>query len=164
MLSKNQLYNLRKNIVLNSLYLNDYQNNLYIKEKTACSFFDSYLEDLANTYDPDDKLDILELIDRYDNKENLYNYYRYLEIDPLPQDDYIAYYNDCIFAGCLLYGIEYGIEDFAIVASYYMDARGNMKINKITRNKIHYDEDDAYIIKLNHKYYLKDFIKTNIKY
>lgn len=163
MLTKNKLIELRKNIILNSAFLDDYKNNLYIKEKTACSFFDSYLDDLKEKYDPENKLDLIDLLDLYDNKENLYNYYISLDYDALSQDDYIAYYNDLIFSGCLLYGIEYGIDDYAIAATYYMK-NGIMHINKITKNKIYYNGDDAYIIKLNHKYYLKDFIKTNYKY
>ena len=75
MLTKNQLKQLRKEIVLNSLYLKDYSNSLYIKEKTACAFFDSYIEYLYEiaTEDQFKSKDILDVIDRYDNIDNLYN-------------------------------------------------------------------------------------------
>ena len=44
MLTKNQLYNLRKQVTINSVMLKDYSNNMFISEKTACNFFDSYIE------------------------------------------------------------------------------------------------------------------------
>ena len=44
MLTKNQLKTLRNDVVLNSLFLKDYSNNLYIKNDNVCAFFDSYME------------------------------------------------------------------------------------------------------------------------
>ena len=36
-----QFKQLRNEIVLNSLFLKDYSNSFYIKNKTVCAFFDS---------------------------------------------------------------------------------------------------------------------------
>lgn len=75
-LGKIQLWRLRQDIVLNSLYLNDYQNRYNIEPKEVCAFMDGYVEELCyiaeeNGTKTDSILDIIEL---YDNKDNLYNY------------------------------------------------------------------------------------------
>lgn len=46
MLSKKQLEKLRKEIVLNSLYLSDYENSFDIPKEDVCIFFDGFVEEL----------------------------------------------------------------------------------------------------------------------
>ena len=164
MLTKNQLKQLRNEITINSVFLKDYSNSLYIKEKTAFYFFDSFMDYIDNTYNFNN-MDFYELLEIHDNIDELYQYYCDSCIDgydPLLQDDYIAYFNNLIYAGCVIYNID----DYKVVcATYYMNKYGNMIINKITRNKVYYDNDgDSYIKKCNNKYYLSNFIKTNIVY
>ena len=161
MLTKNQLKQLRKEIVLNSLFLKDYNNSLYIDKKTCYLFFDGYIEnlyDMAKNENYKNK-DITDIINKYDNIENLYNYYLCFENDPLIKDDYIAYCCDGIYAGMVIYDIN----DYKVVnASYYIDKYGNMIINKITSNTIYYDNiGDPYIKKYGRRYLLSNFIKKN---
>ena len=76
-LTKQDLTKLRKEIVLNSLYVHDYQNSFGFADESVCSFFDgyvSYLEELAeednfvcNTF--------FELANKYDTEDNLWSWY-----------------------------------------------------------------------------------------
>ena len=71
-LTKEQLWKLRQEIVLGSLYTHDYDNSFGIDPSAVCSFFDSFIED-AHVDDfgrPNDR----ETED-YDNAEDLYDYY-----------------------------------------------------------------------------------------
>ena len=78
------LQQLRKEIVLNSLFVSDYNNSFGISAKSVCDFFDSYMEFLSelafednfkigdpskgmHTYD--------EFFDKYDTIDNLENWY-----------------------------------------------------------------------------------------
>lgn len=81
---------LRKEIVLNSLYISDYENSFNIDPQTVCSFFDGYMEYLQELEREDgESLDIDEFFERYDTTENLLEWYASFEIDPLqiPSED-----------------------------------------------------------------------------
>ena len=82
--TKEDLQSLRKEIVLNSLFVSDYKNSFGISAKSVCDFFDSYMEFLSelafednfkigdpskgmHTYD--------EFFDKYDTIDNLENWY-----------------------------------------------------------------------------------------
>lgn len=69
---KNNLKKLRKEIILNSLFLADYENSFNVSPEDCCDFFDGFL----NYYDD------LE-IDQVDNIENLLNYYLIIENNKL---------------------------------------------------------------------------------
>lgn len=162
MLTKKEIKTLRNEIVLNSLYTNDYKNSLHIKSKTAMMFFDSYMEYLYEIAHDDNfnSDDVIDVINKYDTLDNLYNYYLCYDDDPLLKDDYIAMYNDTIYTGCLIYDV---VDDKILVASYYTHKFGYMVINKLTKNKVYYDSvGDSYIIKDKNRYYLSQFIKVNI--
>lgn len=163
MLTKTQLKQLRNEIVLNSLFLKDYENSFYIYGKTCCDFFDSYVNYLYElaTENNDNKLDIMNIIDKYDNIENLYNYYLMFACDPLPRDGYIAFINDTVFSGVFIYDFDIHIEDWVIAASFYHSQKDGLKVDKITKNKLYYDcKKEAYYFNKNkRKYYLNDFIK-----
>lgn len=75
-LGKTQLWRLRQDIVLNSLYTSDYQNRYGISPQDVCSFMDGYVEELCNMAEEQGvKTDnILDVIELFDNKDNLYNY------------------------------------------------------------------------------------------
>lgn len=75
-LGKTQLWRLRQDIVLNSLFLNDYENRYGIAPKEVCAFMDGYVEDLCNIAQENNiKTDSVgDIIELYDNKDNLYNY------------------------------------------------------------------------------------------
>ena len=48
-LTKQDLTKLRKEIVLNSLYVHDYQNSFGFADESVCSFFDGYVSYLLAT-------------------------------------------------------------------------------------------------------------------
>ena len=88
MLSKEDLKKLRSEIVLNSLYIADYENSFDIPAKDVCDFFDGYVEELYYIMLEEigeDKVKELNDTEYYkelfkrDNIDNLYNYYYGIE-------------------------------------------------------------------------------------
>ena len=71
-LTKEQLWKLRQEIVLGSIYINDYKNSFKINPESVCSFFDSFIEDAQQ--DDDGNFNNRKTED-FDNAEELYNYY-----------------------------------------------------------------------------------------
>lgn len=58
MLSKDNFYTLRNSVVINSVFLKDYQNTLFIKPETVCAFFDDAIEYINNEYKERNNKDI----------------------------------------------------------------------------------------------------------
>ena len=87
-LTKSELQQLRNEIVLGSLYLNDYENSLGIDPDAVYMCFESFLdycweeaEEIGIAAD-----DIQDIYDKYDNIEDIYTYYAYMyDEDPLPR-------------------------------------------------------------------------------
>ena len=75
-LTKEQLWKLRQEIVLGSLYTHDYDNSFGIDPSAVRSFFDSFIED-SQVDDFGKPID--REVEEYDNAEDLYNYYRSCE-------------------------------------------------------------------------------------
>ena len=74
-LTKNKLWKLRQEIVLNSLFVADYQNSFGYTAKSVCDFFDGYmdyLDQLAIEEYGNDRS--LEQILSFDDAENLHNW------------------------------------------------------------------------------------------
>ena len=87
-LTKEQLWKLRQEIVLGSLYTHDYDNSFGIDPSAVCNFFDSFIEDSqVDDYGrPNNRK-----TEEYDNAEDLYNYYRscenpFGEVDNMNED------------------------------------------------------------------------------
>lgn len=71
-LTKEQLWKLRKEITLGSIYVDDYKNSFGIEPQSVCNFFDSFIEDAQQ----DDNGNFNNRnIKEFDNAEELYNYY-----------------------------------------------------------------------------------------
>lgn len=158
MLTKNELKKLRKEIILNSLFLKDYSNSLFIKEKTAYDFFNSYIEYLYELND-EKLINLWDILDRFDNIKNLWNYYFSFNSDSLCKDDYIAIKSLMYGYGIVIYDIN---DNYVISAAYEtIGAENRFSNEKITRNKIYYDSNgDPYFNKYRQKHYLRDFIKV----
>lgn len=75
-LTKEQLWKLRQEIVLGSLYTHDYDNSFGIDPSAVSNFFDSFIEDaqMDDYGRPNNRK-----TEEYDNAEDLYNYYRSCE-------------------------------------------------------------------------------------
>ena len=82
------LWTLRKQIILNSLFISDYRNTFGIDPHVVCDFFDSYLsyldEEMMQTIPGYDDLQFFDLLPKFDTEENLWNWYCCYEDDPLP--------------------------------------------------------------------------------
>ena len=77
-LSSAQLADLRKEIVLNSLYISDYDNSFGFDSNHISTFFDgyvSYLEELAEEDGYTEWDNIFKMFDIYDTEENLYAWF-----------------------------------------------------------------------------------------
>ena len=82
-LTKENLWKLRKEIVLNSLYLSDYENSFGIDEEDLLYFFEGYLEDLGYLMEENienyfDEM-FFDYLGEYDTEDNLYSYYLDIE-------------------------------------------------------------------------------------
>lgn len=81
--AKNKLWNIRKDIILNSLYYSDYENRYGYNTHMICDFFDGYLEYLEQEmiYDIPNFTDkqFFDYLNQYDTKENLWNWYCMIE-------------------------------------------------------------------------------------
>ena len=82
-LTKENLWKLRKEIMLNSLYLSDYENSFGIDEEDLCYFFEGYLEDLEYLMEENienyfDEM-FFDYLGEYDTEDNLYSYYLDIE-------------------------------------------------------------------------------------
>ena len=74
-LTKEQLWELRQEIELNSLYLRDYNNSFNIDTKECKTFFDGYVKTLYMFAGIYKKHDFIEIVNKYDNIENLYGFW-----------------------------------------------------------------------------------------
>ena len=76
-LTKDQLWKLRQEIRLGSLYTTDYENSFDIPEKICQAFFDGYNEYIGELMvdDGHDADEYFDIIDEYDTEDNLYEYY-----------------------------------------------------------------------------------------
>ena len=84
--AKSKLWNIRKDIILNSIYFDDYKNRYGYDTRMICNFFDGFLEYIEELM-IENKQNIhpsyfYDLLPLYDNKETLWNWYCcYDEID-----------------------------------------------------------------------------------
>ena len=81
--NKTKLWNLRNEIVLNSLYISDYENSFGIPAAIVCEFFDSYISYLDELMTENGEcLPIDDFFNKYDTKENLWNWWYCYDICP----------------------------------------------------------------------------------
>lgn len=76
-LNIDQLWELRQQITLNSIFIQDYENDFEFEPESISNFFDGYLEylyELANGEGLED-IELFDLVDKYDTPENLFEYY-----------------------------------------------------------------------------------------
>lgn len=84
LLTREELWDLRKEIVLNSLYTSDYENTHHILPRDAQNFFDGYVEYLYELAEENgEEPDIHDLCIKYDNADNLENWYYCFDENPL---------------------------------------------------------------------------------
>lgn len=76
-LTSAELWAIRSKVVVNSVYLADYENQYGISEVSLCNFFDGYYDymwELAEEkYGKD--IDIDNILDEFDNEDTLYSWF-----------------------------------------------------------------------------------------
>ena len=86
-MNKNTLWQLRTEIVLNSLFESDYQNSFGFTTQSVCAFFDGYMDYLDELATEEYGSDCsLEQIFSFDNAENLHNWYGCFESCPFKRE------------------------------------------------------------------------------
>lgn len=87
-MTKEQLWALRRQIVLGSLYLSDYVNTFGIDRHAVCDFFDSFLsflgEKMADEIPGYDDRHFSKHLRAYDTPDELWEWYGCYEENPLP--------------------------------------------------------------------------------
>lgn len=76
-LGREDLWDLRNQIPLCSIYYADYRNSYGFDEHSILEFFDGYADHLSELMEEDGHTDAeyFEVLDEYDNEENLYEWY-----------------------------------------------------------------------------------------
>ena len=79
MVTFDEVRQLRREIVLNSLYISDYENSLGYDPHDVCDFFDGYVGYLAEIMERDrfsvDAWEYFDVLWSYDTDENLEDWY-----------------------------------------------------------------------------------------
>lgn len=158
-MNKKDFYKLRNEITLNSLFLKDYNNSFYIKEKSVCEFFDSAIKYINDCYKEKHGCDI----DIFKIKISmLYDYYKYLEFDPLTYNDYVAYLSFTVFSGLFYYDVIFSSRNYLVLSYYFYSELSGLNTTKPRKYKIYSDnEGDAFIIFRKQRYYLNDFVRRD---
>lgn len=89
-LNKEELWKLRQEIILNSIYISDYKNSFGFNNTDICNFFEGYVEYLYELAQEDnfEHQHPFEVFDKYDNEDNLCNYHMSVEYSvPLKEED-----------------------------------------------------------------------------
>ena len=85
-MSKRNLWALRTEITLGSLYTSDYENSFQILPRMVQDFFDGYIEYLWELAEENNKkadIDFEDLVEIYDNADNLESWYYCFDENPL---------------------------------------------------------------------------------
>ena len=121
-----ELWALRKQIVVNSVFLADYENQYGIDTVSLCNFFDGYYSFIWELAEEDHgkNLEHSFVIDNYDTEENLYNWYNCHE-----EFDWVTYDYD---------------EPIEDLVKDIVDENKNLSAEKIKKNIIAILKDGKY--------------------
>lgn len=88
MMNREMLQKLRKQIVLNSLYLHDYYNNMGISKEDCYNFFEGYIDYISEIMEEEQGTvsdnEYFDNLIKYDTIDNLESWYYCFDTDPLP--------------------------------------------------------------------------------
>lgn len=74
-LTSSELWKLRNEITLNSIYIADYENSFRFNAKDVCNFFDGFIDYLSDEAEEDGITDFEVALEKYDNEEFLYTWF-----------------------------------------------------------------------------------------
>lgn len=81
--TRESLWALRKEIVLNSLFIADYRNSLHIDPHMLCNFFDGFLEEVEMQMEEEipgfNDAKFFDYLPAYDTPDRLWDYYSGIE-------------------------------------------------------------------------------------
>lgn len=79
--NKEKLWRLRQEIILGSIFYNDYSNSFEIPLEACCDFFDGFIENCWNMEEENENglTELQDLYDKYDNAERLWDYFYGIE-------------------------------------------------------------------------------------
>lgn len=94
--NQEDLWALRQEIVLNSLYIADYRNSFGIEPHSVCDFFDGFMSFAQGIEEEEGFKDesIQEFFERYDNPDFLWEWYcccedfSWVEYEPEDEEEY----------------------------------------------------------------------------
>ncbi len=87
-MTKEDLWKLRKEICLNSLFVSDYRNNFGFTEESVCTFFDGYMEFLGEIAEERfGEKATLDNVFTLDDAENLYEWFCCFEEFPFEMEE-----------------------------------------------------------------------------
>lgn len=151
MLTRKQFKQLCEQSTLNSIYLEDYENNLNIHPLTVQSFFDTYIDSLMIEYienNPDatnKQRDnhYYSILDNF-NVNDAFKFYKYgLSYDALPRNRFDGVYNLSDYHGYLFYEYNY---KYIESAYFYFNTDNHLVIKNFRKNIIRIDSDGDYYI------------------
>ena len=83
--TKESLWALRREVMLNSLFIADYRNSRHIDPHVVCDFFDGFLEDVEARMEDEipgfNDVHFFDYLPKYDNPDTLWDYYCSIELD-----------------------------------------------------------------------------------
>ena len=88
-MNKNTLWQLRTEIVLNSLFESDYQNSFGFTTQSVCAFFDGYMDYLEELMAEDgvSDSDVFNVLGKYDTIDNLCAWWNMFGTCPLERKE-----------------------------------------------------------------------------
>ena len=85
--TRDSLWALRQEVILNSLFIADYRNSRHIDPHVVCDFFDGFLEDVEARMEEEipgfNDVHFFDHLPKYDNPDTLWDYYCSIELDLL---------------------------------------------------------------------------------
>lgn len=87
MMTREQLWKLRQEVCLGSLFVDDYRNSFGLTAKSVCDFFDGYIEFLWDiAQDDHGRQTTFEDVYALDSDEYLYEWYLCFDEDPFVKE------------------------------------------------------------------------------
>lgn len=143
-LTKDELWEIRQGIILNSMFYHNYENEYGIKNESLYTFFESYFSYICELADELYESPTIEVVvNNFDNKENLYSWYWNYDNFDWIEYEYTNDVNDIV----KLYSQKYNLTNNIIMDILQ---KGKYTIDDLL--DLYYDEDNDKIIEILTEY------------